>query len=512
MINSLLFADNDGNALIFVSDLRHSAGSNLNYTVYKVSPTGELLWGNDGIDLERGETSSVEACIKAIQVEDGSYILAWQRGGSSGPMNVIVERLSRNGEFLWDAPLVLPTSTYPKLVNAGNNQAILVYAKGSNSALTVRKIDFDGSSVWSSDVQVYKGNYTIPTLEHIYYVTPDDKGGVFVGWYDDHNNTNRESAYVSYVKANGQLGFYTTSGSGEIKLGYGQDYLRQFAPRAVYDKTTDALYAVWRETNSSQSYVRIVIQKLSSDGELLWDIDGIQVAESFHPESVSYYTIQKEKAGRIAVFYAFSYYPYFEAINIAALYDDEGNSIWPNEHKVSLNIDNPEPITDQLTGILVSSFLPPTTSITGNKEGFASSPLIDGKYWLTLWEDYRDSSSLSSGGALFMQRVNIDGTLGPWTGQLAIQLPSVTSNGLTVNPSVIKGDTQFIFDNPKTGTVNISVYSLSGQKVAVVYDGKMDAGAQTISWNAKAARLSTGTYIIGVTTNEGSKSVKVVVI
>jgi hypothetical protein len=502
MVGSLVYADNDGNALIFVSDLRNSTSNGLNYTVYKVSPTGELLWGENGIDLERGSTSNPEANIKAIQLEDGSYVFAWSRSPGGNNLNVIVDRLSRDGAFLWDAPIELISSSYPKLSNAGNNQVFLTYTKGANRALTVRKIDFDGSSVWpQEEVQVYRGGFTIPPLESVFNVTSDEKGGVFVSWYDDRNNTNRESTYVSHVKSNGQFGFYTTDGNGDIKVGYGKDIYRQFSPRTVYDKINDVLFVLWKETNSNQAYVRLVIQKLSADGELLFDLDGLQVAEANHPESIGYYSLQEGKSGGIAVFYAYSYYPYHDAVNLAALYDGEGNYLWSDLPQD----DSPE------EGILVSSFIPQTESIRGNKEGFTPSRLVDGKYWVTLWTDYRFASDLSD-GTLFVQRVNIDGTLGPWTEETAIQRPSVISNDLTVNPSVIKGETQFVFNNSNAGNVNISVYTLSGQKAAVVFNGKLSAGTQTISWNAKAAQLSTGTYIVGITTSEGSKSVKVVII
>jgi hypothetical protein len=502
MVNSLVYADNDGNALIFVSDLRHSDSNGLNYTVYKVSPTGELLWGNDGVDLERGSTSYPEANIKAVQLEDRSYVFAWSRSPGGNSLDVIVDRLSKDGAFLWDEPLVLPSSAWPKLSNAGNNQVLLTYAKGSSSAITVRKIDFDGTSVWpQGEVQVYRGGFTIPALEGVFNVTSDEKGGVFVSWYDDRNNTKRESAYVSHVKSNGQFG-YTTNGSGDIKVGYGKEIYRQFVPRTVYDKTNDVLFVLWRETDANAGYVRIVLQKLSADGELLFDSNGQQVAEADHPESIGYYSLQNGKAGQVAVFYAYSYYPYQDVVNIAALYDNEGNYLWSNL----------PPNNALQTGILVAAYRPQKLALEGNKDSFISSRLVNEKFWVTLWTDYRFSSSISEGGTLFLQRVNIDGTLGPWTGESAIQLPSATSNDLTVNPSVIKGSTQFSFNNPNAGNVNISVYTLSGQKAAVVFNGKLSAGTQTIPWNAKAAQLSKGTYIVGITTSEGSKSVKVVII
>jgi hypothetical protein len=493
MINSLVFADNDGNALIFVSDLRHSSASDLSYTVYKVSPTGELLWGANGVDLGRGVTSSIEAGIKAIQLEDGSYILAWQRlNNDHAVMGVVIERLSKDGELLWETPLEIKGTTensYPKLVNAGNNQFILVYIKGSSRALTARKIDFDGESVWSEEVCVYRGSYTIPALESVFDVTSDNQGGVFVNWYDDRSNTKKESAYVSYVKSNGQFGFSTTDNSGEVRVGYAN--FRQFASRTAYDQASNSLYVVWRESNAGESYRRFVIQKLAITGELLWDPDGIQIVEADHPESLGYYTIQNAGAGKFAVFYMYSYYPYRDTYSIAALLDGEtGESLWT---------------------IPFATYLPNQASSKGNKDSLVSSLLIKNKYWLTLWTDYRESSDLYH-GSLYIQRVNLDGTLGSQEeDETAIQIPAMKNNDFTVTPSLIKETALFTVNNPQAGNVNISLYSAAGQKVATVYDGQLNAGTHTLPWNAKTAHLGSGIYIVKLITTEGNKSTHIII-
>jgi hypothetical protein len=510
-INGLIYADNDGNALIFVDDGRHYQPSEYpekSYTVYKVSPTGEFLWNSNGVDVGRGATRKLIASINGVQLENGNYILAWQSGGeTASSLSITVEQLDKvTGALLWDQALEIKgtqENSYPKLVSAGNNQVILTYVKGASRALTVRKIDFDGESVWSpEDVQVYRGSYTIPALDGVFSVAPDDKGGVFVGWYDDRNGTNRESTYISYVKSNGQFGFQTVDGSGAVKAGYGQDYLRQFKPQFVYDKTNDKLFATWRETNNNQAFTRIVVQKLASSGELLWGEHGLEVASADHPESVAYPSVRKATNGNAAVFYMLSYYPDREVHNLAALYNGNGDYLWSSY----------PPESSRRTGVQFSTYgtTDPNNAYKGNKAALKSSSLINDAYWLTIWEDLRYASSFYS-GSLFMQKVNLDGTLGGNFGT-AIQLPeALKANDWSVTPSIIKDNATFTVNNPKAGNVNISVYSSSGQKVAVVYNGKLAAGTQTIPWNVKSTGLSSGAYVTILTTIEGSKSNKIVV-
>lgn len=47
VVNQLIMVDKDGNAIVVVHDLRNSPSEEqlLSYTIYKVSPEGEMLWG-----------------------------------------------------------------------------------------------------------------------------------------------------------------------------------------------------------------------------------------------------------------------------------------------------------------------------------------------------------------------------------------------------------------------------------------------------------------------------------
>ncbi|MDR2621415.1 MAG: hypothetical protein LBC48_02405, partial [Dysgonamonadaceae bacterium] len=75
--------------------------------------------------------------------------------------------------------------------------------------------------------------------------------------------------------------------------------------------------------------------------------------------------------------------------NHVALFNSEGEFVWENQ---------------------VLAFA------TGNsyKSGLATSPFIDNRYWLASWADNRESGKVDTQG-IFMQRINIDGSLGSIT-------------------------------------------------------------------------------------------------
>ena len=126
--SQFLFVDRDGNAIVAVYDWRMGATDFEGYTVYKVSPEGEFLWGEDGITLEGENVYDLVAAMSICQLADGSYVFAWMhnRDGNFNMMSIEMQRISAEGEMLWNAEdvrLYDETSNYmyPYVIDGGNN-------------------------------------------------------------------------------------------------------------------------------------------------------------------------------------------------------------------------------------------------------------------------------------------------------------------------------------------------------------------------------------------------------
>jgi hypothetical protein len=61
-------------------------------------------------------------------------------------------------------------------------------------------------------------------------------------------------------------------------------------------------------------------------------------------------------------------------------------------------------------------------------------------------------------------------------------------------PNPFNPITHIQLDIPRYTEVNLVVYNIQGRKAAVLHDGFMKAGYNTISWNA--GEMSSGVYII----------------
>jgi len=271
--NENLWLDNAGNAITASSAMDNvETGHSYYYILNKISPSGELLW-EEPLLLNKGNNYYLAANLKGITLEDGSYVFAHTIWNSDGRSYISIERISSDGQFLWNTAKLLydVQSDYatPILANAGNNQFLVFYAKGAGRQFYVNKYDFDGESVWASEKKVYSGGFTIPPYHTCIEAIPDNEGGAFFTWYDDRLASKVEKVYVSHILSNGSEGFVTSGGEEGLRVSLSG--MRAFRPHLAYDKASKTLFLVWEEYNSNQSFQRLMIQKINQYGELLWE-------------------------------------------------------------------------------------------------------------------------------------------------------------------------------------------------------------------------------------------------
>lgn len=84
-------------------------------------------------------------------------------------------------------------------------------------------------------------------------------------------------------------------------------------------------------------------------------------------------------------------------------------------------------------------------------------------------------------------------------------------NELSVYPTPTSSKLQVNFSTKTAGQVAISVFNLSGQKVAVLSNENRTAGNQILEFDAINTQLKSGVYFLQVSTNDFQKVVKFVV-
>lgn len=335
VVNDYLLVDKDGNAIVSVIDNRNSGSGGRSYTAYKVSPTGEMLWGEDGVAVSDAlNPAPFGTCMRMVQLEDGSFVFAWQEMDDNYSA-VRLQRISNDGKPMWDlnkTTIEGDVNNYPYLVNSGDNTFILVYGKSASSVMYARKMDFEAESVWGKDVRIYRGGWGSTPLHTKIDVQPSGDGGVLVAWCDDRNSTNIETPYLSYVTTDGKLGFAGQSDEADVKLTY--DNWRSFNVATTAAADGSGFYVIWRHTDTNQGFQGIMMQKVDKEGELLWGDNPPEMYETA-PGSLSYLSIQPTEEGGACGFFM-KYYSYFEQEGIAVLINSNGDFLWDDNGAIKV--------------------------------------------------------------------------------------------------------------------------------------------------------------------------------
>ena len=470
VVNDYLYLDKEGNIIVVVFDARaHEYEDLMGAYAYKISPEGEKLWGEDGVLLGNGR--DLVAAMRMVELTDGSIVFAWMR--SHGQLLAIdLQRITAKGEPQWEPTEVglndeTVTYQYPYLVDAGMNQFILVYAKGGAQDLYARKMDFDGTSVWSEDTRIYRGGWGSIPLWTILDVKPSGDGGVILGWNDDRSMTNIETAYMSYVTKDGEIGFSGASDNGDVKLNYSE--FRNFNCKVMADPAGDGFLAFWRETSEGQSWQRMVMQKVSKEGELLYGDEGVMIAD-FEETNFGYNSIQPGNEGEAALFYMRQNAGYGDVDVLYITFKTEtGEFLMEEPHRL-------------IAGTKERSSM---TSHVCQEEGF----------WILKWkEDYKDENNNTQEKHLLYR--------------LDYRVNDTTSveNMITISDNFYHSNEQFMVKVANAGKAQIEIFDLMGRKIDDINNVELNAGLNTIAWTNKR-----GTYIAKLSTDSEVLTCKILI-
>lgn len=451
-----LSVDSEGNAILAVSDGRNSQNKELSLTVYRISPSGEMLWGEEGCPLDDPtKPANLIAMNSCVQLEDGSFVFAWLRANDfDGTQDVYLQRLDKNGNKLWDSDkvsLLGDQCSNPYLIPAGDNMCILVYSRTASQVVYARKLDFEGSNVWGKDTRVYRGGWGGIPIHTLISVTPSGDGGALISWNDDRYNTLYECPYLSYITPDGKIGFSSASEEGDVKLDY--EGWRCFQVKAAPAADGSAFYAMWSFSNLGQSSYGLKVQKLNRQGELLWGDNGL-VIEPKADQQISFNFMESAGDDNFVIFYEINR-EYFDRQCFASRLDSDGNMVWP-ENKIALSKENRQ----------ASSF--EVTPIPGNDA------------WFYFWKD-KDSNSKGE-GTYMLGRLSADGTIGSEKSLVTDIYP---------NSNIISFDGTNLYAEGQ----NVKVFTPSG---CIVADKPIINGSANIS-------LENGIYLVTIDNNQSFK-------
>jgi len=311
--NQYMHANRDSTITIVVHDRRNSTPNEgvMNYTAYRLRPDGTHVWDEDGVPVDNAMVSSSNAAMSICELEDGSNVFAWIWMNDNSAVSM--QRITKEGEPQWDPNEMKVAGAFniwPYVVDAGNNQFILVWCRSSSYYLSAMKYNADGTQAWNKRTTIYDGGFGSVPIWTFLDVKPSGDGGVICAWHDEHATQNLPSAYMAYVKNDGSLGFTNADGGAAIRLSYTE--WNQYDPDVYPDGQGTGFLAVYRQTSSGQSWANVAIQHVSMDGELLFGDEGIELIPiDDEPKSLGYLSIKPGSDGTFATFFM-TYHSYYD--------------------------------------------------------------------------------------------------------------------------------------------------------------------------------------------------------
>jgi hypothetical protein len=322
-----LSVDTDNCSLVTFMDIRNSGNTDI--FGYRISPGGEFLWGADGICLSGNPEDDFEPSPKVTYTNDGYSVFGWQR--SLGDVSTIfLQKLAPGGDLLWGEngiELIPPTGkNYERsyLIPCLDADVIMVWIRVDGTGMyaprniVAQRFDANGVEVWSEIVSLTTiGGISAWNEPEI---RSDGMGGATIAW---HAGAMISIGYVQHLLADGSTQF---SQNG-VQLSMMSDR-NNFNPSAAYQAATDEIFVFWKETDYNQNQYGLYGQRISPTGERLWTDFG---KAFFDLSSMTYDFITTTLVGADAVVtYEKDYYSNttIKAMKI----DENGDYVWDDEN------------------------------------------------------------------------------------------------------------------------------------------------------------------------------------
>jgi hypothetical protein len=449
--------DPDGYAVLTFTDIR--TGEN-NPVAYRVSPDGEMMWGETGIML--ANNNNFDPSPKVCVTTEGNAVFAWQ-SVPSGDSQVRLQKVSPEGQALWGDGIILSQGgtnfTSPYLLPADGDHVFLIWHKETgpfwspNRGLYLQKLDVDGSFLWATDLVIYSPVPSGPVVD--LQMCRDDSGGVIFSWYRNHSGLHFH-CYLQRMEADGNL---TMPANGV--LASTSTERNHMYPSPAFLSQTQEIILFFSEQDLNQNMRGFYAQKFDLHGNRLWGDEGKQLI-GLSNNDYGLFTASGYGDRAICVYQAAEFGASSNSKMQAVMLNSDGDFVWP-EQFIDMSTVESEKLHNVFTGFFHGQ-------------------------WVAVWQDRRNDM-----GDIFAQNIQPDGTLG------------VVTTG--VFSETIEGGVH-IYPNPYNDQVTISLadHSLNNAVFTILNSTGHVVGIYPVNENNQTlmlSSLSAGLYFYRIFTNTG---------
>ena len=454
-------ADANNHCIMTWQDVRNG---NNNAYAYRISPNGNLVWGNNGIALS--DNAEFNASPTVVTTPAGNSVFAWMSGNV-----IIMQKISPTGNKLWGANGITLTSPnrlmWPQMVTVGNDDILMKYYDDSGMPnaptrhIYAQRYNSNGAPVWITPTVISNAGGVSAWTQILSFIS-DGNDGFYIAWHDDRDFNNFASAWIQHVNSQGVVQFAANG----VEASSASD-MNHYYPYVVKLQGTEEIIVFWNELNGNQNLWGIYGQKFSTNGTKLWEPNG----KIFIPMSAT--DVLPLQTGSVesdaVLLYEESTGPV--SGNLKAMrVNKDGNYTWPGEKVTICSVNSGKTHTE------INKF--------------------QNNQWIISWEDDRNGNP-----DIYAQNLLQDGTIGPWSQQYGSIQGNVTiadGNGMVTEVLIEVGNESTHPDNAGNYSIEIEagVYtvtaSLSGYEMGTIEDISIFPGEITtpVDFNLYALRTN----------------------
>ena len=482
--------DNEENVILVTQDMRTGTS---NVFAYKISPTGDFLWGNDGIQLSN--TANFDTSPKIAVANNNDIVFVWPDVILDTTYNIplYIKRVSSEGTILWETILAdtLYDFFHPQIMAWDDGGFLVSWVTSSNLPdpilgrnnwmhVFVQKLSSEGEALWETKIQVDSGQLIPNDATYIIpYLANDGNGGAYIMWQSFspfYQGNNSPTTYVNKIDNNGNLwkpnGYNVSSLLGNSHSDAKMEYLED----------VEKFMVIWQETHyDAVNLVNcqgIYGQLFSSDGNQLWADTGLVLIPLNCTMDTTYGNINIDESTNNNV--VVTYLKDYNSTN--------GVKTGPTTHIYALTID--------LVGDMVwSPPIVPISTTSSKKTRPVISNLVDDQ-WVVAWEDNIENSGDPDDYGIYAQNISVDGKLGP----LSVPTISNTKNiNVIISPNPVTDIVNIDYTLTSKGVVHFELYNIDGQLLFQNREGENSAGTHSKQLNVSG--LNSGIYLIKLQVN-----------
>jgi len=292
LVGPLAAGDDNGGAILAWTDEKTTSEDIPQWGVYaqRLDSQGNAAWHEDGIsvtagpfDVNHGQVEMInESLIDLINDGAGGAILLWYnelKTGDSWKTTVHAQRINADGDCLWGEQGIQLCDTSPdprwaKLISDGSGGAVVVWEdnRDSDTDIYAQRITSDGRLLWP-DTGIPVANASNAQLSP--QIISDSMGNFILVWVQSPGTSYHvgdTDIYAQKMNSNGESLWADGKGVPICTAAGSQEH-----PQVASDGSGGCI-VVWHDTRNRPNRDAYA-QRLSSEGKILWETDGILVGE-----------------------------------------------------------------------------------------------------------------------------------------------------------------------------------------------------------------------------------------